>query len=137
MTTDRPGPSTLSRVAKYTLTRAVVMFLTVVVAVWVTIFIANMGGYVDEVIRDRIDKAIMGMVMGGWLKDVPTEEKFERIDEVRAAMAEAQGLNEPFLLRTVHWLYDGMTLNWGEARSSRTMYRGRQTSDVSDLILDA
>ena len=136
-TTGKPKTGTSSRIAKYTLSRMVVLFLTVVVAVWVTIFIANMGGYVDEIVRDRIDKAIMGMVMGGWLKDVPTEEKFERVDEVRVAMAEAAGLNEPFLLRTVRWLYDGMTLNWGESSSARTMARGRQTSEVGDLILDA
>jgi peptide/nickel transport system permease protein len=137
LTIDKPTSGTLSRVARYTLTRTIVLFLTVVVAVWVTIFIANMGGYVDEIIEGRIDQAIMGMVMGGWLKDVPTEEKFEVIDETRAAMAEAAGLNEPFLLRTVRWLYNGLTLDWGQSSSARTMHAGRQTRQVTDVIMDA
>jgi peptide/nickel transport system permease protein len=128
---------TLARVGKYLLSRTVVLFLTVVVAVWLTIFVANMGGYVDAIIRDRIDRAIMGMAMGGWLRDVPTEEKFEIVAQTRAAMEEAAGLNEPFLLRTVRWLYTGMTLDWGESTSSGTIMGGRRTQDVNDLIKDA
>ena len=136
-TPEKTTSGTLSRVAKYTFTRMIVLFLTVVVAVWITIFIANMGGYVDEIIRGRIDQMIVGMVMGGWLKGVPTEEKFEIIEQTTAAMAEAEGLNQPFFLRTVRWLYTGLTLDWGEARYSRTMHAGRQTREVSTLIKEA
>jgi len=134
---EKTTSGTLSRVAKYTFTRTIVLFLTVVVAVWITIFIANMGGYVDEIIRGRIDQMIMGMVMGGWLRDVPTEEKFEIIEQTTAAMAEAEGLSQPFLLRTVRWLYKGLTLDWGESRYSRTMHGGRQTREVTTLIKEA
>ncbi|MFN2241475.1 MAG: ABC transporter permease subunit [Anaerolineae bacterium] len=134
---EQPKSGTFVRVGKYLITRTVVLFLTVVFAVWLTIFVANMGGFVDDIIRDRIDKAIMGMAMGGWLKDVPTEEKFEIVAQTRAAMEEAAGLNEPFLLRTVRWLYTGMTLDWGESTSSGTIMGGRRTQDVNDLIKDA
>ena len=136
-TTTKIASGPFARVGKYMVSRIVVLFLTVVVAVWLTIFIANMGGFVDEIVRGRIDQAIMGMVMGGWLKDVPTEEKFEIIDQTVASMEEAAGLNEPFLIRTVRWLYLGMTLDWGESRYSGTMFRGRVTHQVTTLITEA
>ncbi|MGD8473990.1 MAG: ABC transporter permease subunit [Anaerolineae bacterium] len=130
-------PSALARIAKYTIVRAAVLALTVVVAVWVTIFIANLGGYVDVIIESRIDQMLMSMAMGGWLRDVPTEEKFEIIDQTKAAMMDAEGLNEPFLLRTVRWLEDGLTLNWGESRYAQTRSWGRSTSEVKDLIKES
>ena len=126
-----------SRVAKYTIGRLFLLAITVIVAVYLTILIANMGGYVDEIIRGRIDGVITGMVMGGWLSDVPTEEKFEIIDQTTEAMVEAAGLNEPFLSRTVRWLYTGLTLDWGESSFARTIRGARRTSEVSELVVDA
>ena len=134
---ENARPSTLARIARYTIVRAIVMALTVIIAVWVTIFIANLGGYVDVIIESRIDQVLMAMALGGWLSDLPTEEKFAIIDETRAAMVEAEGLNEPFLIRTVRWLEDGLTLDWGESRYSRIRSWGRSTSDVKTLIKDA
>ncbi|MEM4304049.1 MAG: hypothetical protein QXQ70_09185, partial [Candidatus Caldarchaeum sp.] len=34
--------------------RALVLALTVVVAVYVTIYVANMGGYVDEIVKGEV-----------------------------------------------------------------------------------
>ena len=130
-------PSTLARIAKYTLVRAAVMALTVVVAVWVTIFIANLGGYVDVIIESRIDQMLMGVALGGGLRDMPTEQKFEILDEMKVAMVEAEGLNEPFLIRTFRWLEDGLTLDWGESRYARTRAWGRSSSDVKTLIVES
>ena len=45
--------STLMRVMKYTGVRLVVLFVTVIVAIYLTILIANMGGYVDTMMRVR------------------------------------------------------------------------------------
>lgn len=60
-TTKPKAPSgTFSRLAKYTGVKVLVLFLTVVVAVYVTILIANMGEYVDEITRSRIDGMITG-----------------------------------------------------------------------------
>ncbi len=134
---EAPRPNAFSRVARYTIRRATVLFLTVVVAVWVTIFIANMGGYVDVIIESRIDQMLMSMALGGWLRGVPTEEKFAIIDETKAAMMDAAGVNEPFLLRTVRWLEDGLTLDWGESRYARTRSWGRESSDVKTLIAES
>ena len=130
-------PSTFARIAKYTLVKAAVMALTVVVAVWVTIFIANLGGYVDVIIESRIDQMLMAVSLGGGLRDMPTEQKFEVLDEMKVAMVEAEGLNEPFLIRTFRWLEDGLTLDWGESRYARTRAWGRSSSDVKTLIIES
>ncbi len=49
---------TITRVAKYTLMRVGTMAVTVVVGVYLTILIANMGGYVDEIMRGNIRENI-------------------------------------------------------------------------------
>jgi len=129
--------STFSRVAKYTVVRAILLFITVVIAVYLTIFIANLGGYVDEVIRNRIAWAIAGMRQGGWLNDVPTEERNEIIEQTMQAMEEAAGLNEPFVIRCFRWLGHGLTLNWGESWiGSGSQPRGGRSKDIRLIILD-
>jgi peptide/nickel transport system permease protein len=134
-----PFVDTLARVTQYTIVRAMALFLTVAITVYLTILIANMGGYVDEIMKGLIDQAISGRVMGGWLQEVPTQEKFEIIEQTRQAMYEAQGLNEPFLLRTLHWLGRGLALDWGKSKGSlyiRTLGGGGYSGDVKDVILD-
>jgi peptide/nickel transport system permease protein len=129
--------STVSRVARYTIVRAIALFATVAITVSLTIFVANMGGYVDEIMRGFIDQAISGMVLGGWLKGVPTEEKFEIIEQTRQAMMEAQGLNEPFVVRSLRWLGHGLTLNWGESKGTfyiRSLSGGGYSGQVRDVI---
>ena len=125
--------NTFSRVSKYTIVRLIMLFITVTIGVYLTILVANLGGYVDEIFRGMIDQSIAGRILGGWLEDVPTEEKFEIIEQTRWAMEEAYGLHEPFLLRTVRWLYHGLTLNLGE--TSLTFF-GRGDRSVQLMVLE-
>jgi peptide/nickel transport system permease protein len=60
-----------------------------------------------------------GFVLQDILKDVTSPEERDRItEEVIWGMEEAYGLHQPFLLRSLHWLYNGMTLGMGEARDT-------------------
>ncbi len=131
--------TTFSRVAKYTVFRAIALFVTVAIAVFLTIIIANMGGYVDEIMKSVIEQGLAGMVLGGWLQDVPTEEKFEIIDQTRLAMYEEQGLNEPFLARSLRWLGRGLSLDWGrsEALYVRALGGWGYSGEVRGVILDS
>src|SRR5512147_693593 len=54
----KAAAGTFARVAKYTLSRVATLFLTVVVGVFLTIMIANMGGYVDTIMRGEIRERI-------------------------------------------------------------------------------
>ena len=125
--------SAFSRVAKYTGVRAIVLFSTVVAAVYVTILVANMGGYVDEIIKGNIDWAI-GLSIGR-MKGVTAEEKVEIFDQQRQAVYEAVGLNEAFVVRCFRWLGHGLTLNWGETNVDSKPWTSR-TRDIRVVILE-
>jgi peptide/nickel transport system permease protein len=130
-----PTSSPFIRVAKYTAIRAIVLLIMVAIAVYLTILVANMGGFVDEIIRTNIDMSLMGLSQSGALRDLTVEEKFQYIEQAKAAMEQAEGLNEPFMLRCFRWLGHGLTLNWGDSRRQH-LIRGIPTTDVKNIILD-
>lgn len=112
---QRKGPSTLARVTRYALARGAVLFLTVVVAVYAMILVANLGGYVDEIVKTNIDRALGESLRGS---DETPEERFETFEVLAEAAYEAAGLNEPFVLRCLRWLGRGLTLDWGQTRTA-------------------
>jgi peptide/nickel transport system permease protein len=111
--------------------RISVLALTVVVGVYLAILAINFGGFVDDIFRDRISGAVVGMAMG--MTGVPVEEKFKILEETEAALTEAYGLNEPFLLRTMRFLTHGLALDWGE---SERFMAGNGEKSARAVILD-
>jgi peptide/nickel transport system permease protein len=109
-TEAKPPPSTFSRVARYALVRMVTLGLTVLVGAFVAIVLINFGGFIDDIFRDRISWALLGM--GSSMSDMPVEQKFEILDQMEQQMIEAYHLNEPFLLRCGAWLLRAVTFNW-------------------------
>lgn len=112
----KPTSSTFSRVVRYTIVRAITLALTVVVGVYIAIIVANLGGLVDNIVREGIDNAIDGMMKGGWLRDVPQAEKLQIVEQTTWQMEEAAGLHQPFLLRCLRWLYHSLTFQGASAR---------------------
>jgi peptide/nickel transport system permease protein len=109
-------PKTVSRVAKYTLARTVALIFTVVAGVYLTILIANMGGYVDQIRRAQIQEKIGALIIGQpEFRNLPAEERNQRIQEIVSYEEKRLGLDKPFLLRSFAYLYDAMTLNLGRA----------------------
>ena len=143
-TAEQPGkqtrptwtfPRTLARVFRYTAVRIAAILGAVIIAVFLTIFVANLGGYVDDIVRSRIDETVAGMVQGGWLRGVPAEEKAEIVERTIDAWRAAEGLNEPFLARCFRWLGKGLLLDWGNAKSASAFMPGKFSTDVADVIL--
>lgn len=98
------------RIGRYLLMRLAVVGVTLAVGVYIAVVVANLGGYIDAIIRDRINSGIMGMLMGGWLSDVKDQtQRNEIIEQTRLQMEDAAGLNQPFLLRCARWLYQNLT----------------------------
>jgi len=120
-------------VAKYAIVKAIILFITVAVAVYLTIFIANLGGYVDEVIKGNIDFAL-GMSMRG-MKGVSAEEKVEIFELQKEAAYEAAGLYVPFATRCFRWLGHGLMLNWGETNVDSNAWNSK-TRDIRIVILE-
>jgi peptide/nickel transport system permease protein len=106
--------STMWRMLRYILTRMVVLGATAVIAIWVAVIAANFGGYVDQIARSRIVTSI-----GLSMRPDPDQTPAEREAAFRAAVAAAEaaaGLDEPFLLRSIRWTFDGLSLNLGRTR---------------------
>jgi peptide/nickel transport system permease protein len=109
----QPATSGFVQLVRYTVVKAITLLVTVAVGLYLTILVANLGGYVDEIFRGRIEESIAGRVMGGWLKGVEEPERTQQMDAYRSAMEQAMGLNEPFLSRTFRWLVRAVTLDLG------------------------
>ncbi len=131
-----PARSGWYNLLKYIARRSAILLVTVVVAVYTIILVVNFGGYVDEIIKARIEFSLGGMLRAGWLRDESPEDREAIIDQTRAAMWEAEGLNKPFMLRSLNWLWDGLTLNWGKVDRPHLYGSSANSAGVRELILD-
>jgi peptide/nickel transport system permease protein len=108
--------STLARVSRYVVVRLLVLMATVVIGVYLTIMIANMGGYVDRImkteIRDRITQTIGNNPT--MQKMDPTVRK-QLIEETIAQEEERLGLDIPIAIRNFRYLSNALTLQLGRA----------------------
>ncbi len=108
--------STFMRVARYVSVRLLTLFITVTIGIYLTILIANMGGYVDQImqgeIRDRVTNAIAGNAT--YLKMEPAVR--QKLIEDKIAMEEERvGLNVPIAVRNFRYLANALTLQLGRA----------------------
>jgi peptide/nickel transport system permease protein len=130
----RTGSSTLLRVLRYTGARAIALLLTVTVGVYLTVLIANMGGAVDNIRRAQIRDGIAIMVtMDPELRLLTPAERNALIAEYTAVAERRFGLDQPFMLRSVRFLQNAMTLNLGRAEHLTSDSGSRQ---VRDIILE-
>lgn len=113
----RSGIKTWLRISRYILKRLLVVGVTLGIGVYAAVYVANLGGYIDDITRDRIDNAITGMILGGWLDDIEDEEERNQlIEQTRLQMEEAAGLNDPFLLRCAYWTWDAVRFKFTDNR---------------------
>ena len=106
-----------TRLLKYTAVRLISLFVTVVIGIFLTILIANMGGYVDTIRKAEIREGIMLRVNGSNLLDsLSQEDKLKQINEMIRLEEKRLGLDQPFMIRTVNYMTDALTLNLGRAQ---------------------
>ncbi len=125
---ERKGrPSTLSRMARFSGTRLVLLLITVVIGVYLTILIANMGGYVDEIRRGRITEEVHIELQADLQFKTLPQERRDAITAERIALEEKRlGLDRPFVVRSVGFLWDALTLNLGFAEQMHSDTGSRQ-----------
>lgn len=123
--TTQPEPQTISkekhsspfgRVAKYTVLRGLGLIVSVCASIFLIVYIANLGGYMDTIQKGLISENISGMLMGGWLKEIPLDQRQPIIDQTRAAMEASYGLDKSYIERTFNWFLRGVSFNWGQSR---------------------
>lgn len=106
----------LMRMAKYMSIRILTMMVTVVIGVYLTILIANMGGYVDTIMRNEIrDSTTQSILANPNYRGLTPEAKQKLIQDKIASQEARLGLDQPFVLRSMRYLANGLTLNLGRA----------------------
>jgi peptide/nickel transport system permease protein len=110
------GTSTFARVARYSGLRLVTLFGTVVVGVYLTIMIANMGGYVDQIMKNDIRERITQQFAANRAMQNLDPQMRQRLIQQSIALEENRmGLNTPVAIRNARYLVDALTLNLGRA----------------------
>jgi peptide/nickel transport system permease protein len=108
--------STFARVAKYSVVRLFTLFITVVIGVYLTILIANMGGYVDTIMRNEIRDNMTQSILGNpAFRSLSPEARAKLVQEKIANEEARLHLNEPFAVRSVRYMKNALTLNLGRA----------------------
>lgn len=125
---------TLKRVLKYSGVRLISLFLTVVVGVYLTILIANMGGYVDQMMKAEIQERItMEVGRSPAYQNMDPATRNELAQEMIQNEIERLNLDQPLLLRSVRFLKNALTLNLGRAMN---MTSDSGSRNVRAIILE-
>ncbi|MDF1519701.1 MAG: ABC transporter permease [Brevefilum sp.] len=125
---------TLKRVLKYSGVRLLSLFITVVVGVYLTILIANMGGYVDQMMKAEIQERItMQVGRSDAYKNMDPATRNELAQEMIQNEIERLNLDQPMLLRSVRFLRNALTLNLGRAMN---MTSDSGSRNVRAIILE-
>ncbi len=112
----KASASALRRIIKYTLVRAVTLVITVVIGVYLTILIANMGGFVDEIMQGEIRERItLEVTMNPANQNLSPDAQKKLIESQIANEVKRLGLNQPFVIRSVRYLGNALMLNLGRA----------------------
>ena len=130
----KSGSSTFSRVAKYTIVKLILQFFTVVIGVYLTIMIANMGGYVDSIMRGQIRENIaMQIQFDPNFKTLDSTVKAEWIADQVALEEKRLGLDQPFVIRSFRFLFKSLVLDLGRAQ---LMTSDEGSKEVRLIILE-
>jgi len=126
--------STWSRVVKYSGVRLVSLFVTVVIGIFLTIMIANMGGYVDQMMKAEIQQNVtMQIARNPAYKAMDPEVRAKLTEEKILNEIERLNLDQPLLIRSVRYLRNALTLNLGR---SQHISSDSGTRTVKTIILE-
>jgi len=122
------------RLGKFLALRVVMLFVTIVVGIYITILIANMGGYVDTImrndIRERVNQQVSAMTAS---KPMSTENRAQLVNQMIALEEKRIGLDTPFVIRSFRYLKNALTLDLGRAVHMVSDHGSRA---VSNIILE-
>jgi peptide/nickel transport system permease protein len=108
--------STLSRVLKYSGVRLLSLFITVIIGIYLTIMIANMGGYVDQMMKAEIQERItMQIQTNAAFKNLDPDTKAQLTQERIQSEIDRLNLDQPLVIRSFRFLKNALTLNLGRA----------------------
>lgn len=113
----RKRPNAFLRLLRYSVGKFFSLFLAVTIGMYLTILIANMGGYVDEIMKAQIrDNIGLQVSMDPETRRLPVAERQQLINDLVEVEERRLGLDQPFIGRSFRFLYDALTLNLGRAQ---------------------
>jgi len=122
---------TLARLLKYSAFRLVMLFITVVIGIFLTIMIANMGGYVDNIMRGQIRENLAVRLQNDQsYKQMLPADKEAYVAELVALEAHRMVLDQPFVIRATRFLTNALTLNLGRAINMSSDKGSKQVSNI-------
>jgi peptide/nickel transport system permease protein len=108
--------STLLRFSRYVAVRLLTLFVTVVIGIYLTILIANMGGFVDRIMRAQIrDQVTQSIINTPSAQNMDPEVRKKLIQDTIASEEEHMGLNVPIAIRNARYLTNALALQLGRA----------------------
>ena len=108
--------STFMRVSRYVAMRLITLFITVVIGIYLTIMIANMGGFVDQIIKGEIrDRVTQAFLNNPAYKQMDPETRKNLMQDQIALEEDRRGLNTPIAIRNFKFLSNALTLNLGRS----------------------
>ena len=131
-TARKARTQSLVRLLRYTLLKLVALVVTVAIGVYITIFVANMGGEVDNIRMATIrENVALTATADPVFRAMATEERIAYINDRVELEAKRYGLDRPFILRSFEYLRDAMTLNLGYAQQLTSDSGSRMVRNLS------
>lgn len=108
--------STFVRVSRYVVVRLLTLFVTVVIGIYLTIVIANMGGFVDQIMKGEIRERVTNSVIASpAAQQMDPDVRAKLIQDRIASEEERLGLNVPIAIRNFRYLSNALTLQLGRS----------------------
>ncbi len=124
----------IPKIIGYLFKRAFMLLITVVAAIYITILVANMGGYVDEIIKSEIYLLVSQSIRQNPAYRMLNETQIMRlINEIYTLEIEKIGFDKPFVYRSFIYLKDAISLNLGRALF---LYSDSGSKSVRIIILE-
>jgi peptide/nickel transport system permease protein len=113
----QPFQNPALKLARYIVIKLVSLFIAVTIGVYLTVLVANMGGYVDEILKGQIRETIsVSISMDQTKKSLTVAERNQLINDLVTIEEHRLGLDQPFLVRSFRFLGRAITLNLGRAQ---------------------
>ena len=108
--------STFMRVSRYVAVRLLTLFVTVVIGIYLTIMIANMGGFVDQIMKGEIrERVTQSIAANPSMKQMDPTVRQKLIQDTIASEEKRMGLDVPIAIRNFRYLSNALTLQLGRA----------------------
>lgn len=115
------------RILTFSLRQLFSIAVAVVIAIYLTITIANMGGQMDQIRKNQLKESISIMVgQAEQYRELTVAQKRDLTEELYEIEVTRLGLDRPFLIRSVNYLWNALTLNLGHAEYMTSDSASRQ-----------